>query len=146
MEGFHDIIRLYADDAKILGKATTAEDRARLQEDIDRCVELAKTWLMRFNIEKCKVMHVGRGAKRSAHVYTMNDENDEPQPLTVTQVERDLGVLVSNNLKFGPQCIAAAKTALWKFGVLKKVFSSRSLILWETLWKAHIRPHLEHAI
>ena len=76
----------------------------------------------------------------------MSDENDVPQPLTVTQVERDLGVLVSNNLKFGPQCKVAAKTALWKFGVLKKVFSSRSPILWEVLWKAHIRPHLEHAI
>ena len=64
----------------------------------------------------------------------------------MTKVERDLGVLVSNDLKFGPQCKAAAATASWKFGVLKKVFSSRCRRMWTTLWKAHIRPHLEHAI
>ena len=29
---------------------------------------------------------------------------------------------------------------------LKKAFSSRNRELWEILWKAHIRPHLEHAI
>ena len=61
-------------------------------------------------------------------------------------MERDLGVLVSHDLKLRTQSRAAATKAKWKFGALKQIFSSRSKILWEMLWKTHIRPHLEHAI
>ena len=145
-ESLHNKLRMYADDSKILGKAGSAEDRKRLQEDIDKCVEWSHTWLMKFNIAKCKVMHVGRGKKKSSQEYTMSNEQGTRKTLEITRVERDLGVLVSDNLKFGPQCKAAAAKAMWKFGVLKKVFSSRSRRLWTVLWKAHIRPHLEHAI
>lgn len=80
-------IRMYADDTKILGKADTPEDRARLQEDIDNCVTWANTWLMKYNIAKCKVMHVG-GRKRkqtSPHTYTMRDDQGTAHPLEMTR-------------------------------------------------------------
>ena len=146
VESLHNKMNMYADDSKILGKAGSAEDCKRLQEDIDKCVKWARTWLMKFNTAKCKVMHVGKGKKKSTHAYTMPDGAGITHTLEVTRVERDLGVLVSDDLQFGPQCKAAAAAANWKFGVLKKVFSSRSRRLWSMLWKAHIRPHLEHAI
>jgi ribonuclease P/MRP protein subunit RPP40 len=101
---------------------------------------------MRFNIAKCKVMHVGRGANKSSHVYTMTDDDGTERPLETTQLERDLGVLVSDDLKLGAQCRSAAAKAKWKFGALKKSFTSRNRQMWEILWKTHIRPHLEHAI
>lgn len=141
----HNEIRMYADDTKILGRATTSEDRERLQQDIDKCVEWARTWMMKFNIAKCKVMHVGRGHIKSKHEYFMRDELDNVHTLTSTKIERDLGVLVSSDLKFESQCKAAAAKANWAFGDLKRVFSTRNPKLWEILWKAHIRPHLEHA-
>jgi hypothetical protein len=139
-------MRLYADDTKIPGRAETQEDRAFLQADIDTCTTWARIWLMRFNIAKCKVMHVGRGANKSSHVYTMTDDDGTERPLETTQLERDLGVLVSDDLKLGAQCRSAAAKAKWKFGALKKSFTSRNRQMWEILWKTHIRPHLEHAI
>jgi hypothetical protein len=54
-----------------------------------------------FNIEKCKVMHVGRGHKKSTATYTMTSTDGIRHPLETTKVERDLGVLVSENLKVG---------------------------------------------
>mgnify|MGYP000361356293 CR=1 FL=1 len=142
----HNPIRLYADDAKILGRAGTEEERELVQEDINTCVAWAHKWLLRFNIAKCKVMHVGRGVHKSTQSYTMLDDDGIARTLEVTQVERDLGVLVSDDLTLGAQCRAAAAKAKWKFGALKQIFSSRSKQLWELLWKIQIRPHLEHAI
>ena len=141
-----NLMLLYADDGKLLGKARTQEERDQLQADIDTCVRWARTWLMSYSVEKCKVMHIGRLSKKSAHVYTMKDSEGVDRALETTCVERDLGVLVSDDLKLGAQCRAAAAKARWKLGAFKKTFTSRSQRLWEMLWKAHIRPHLEHAI
>jgi hypothetical protein len=142
----NNFIRLYADDTKILAKVKSREDVERLQSDINKCVIWSQTWLMSFNIDKCKIMHIGRGKNKSTHEYTMKDHNGETRILETTKAERDLGVLVSDDLKFSNQAKSAAAKAMWKFGVLKKVFSSHSPRLLTTLWKAHIRPHLEHAI
>ena len=141
-----NLMLLFADDGKILGKAGSQEERERLQIDIDACVAWARTWLMRYSVEKCKVMHTGRRANKSTHVYTMKGDDGLDRVLETTTVERDLGVLVSDDLKLGAQCRAAAAKARWKFASFKKIFTSRSRQLWEILWKAHIRPHLEHAI
>ena len=44
---------------------------------------------MAFNIKKCKVMHVGRGNPQNLY-------NMEGHQLEVTEVERDIGVMVTN--------------------------------------------------
>ena len=70
------------------------------------CKRYENTWLMRLNIAKCKVMHVGRGEK-SQHEYTMRDNDGNRSILETTQVEQDLGILVSDDLKLEAQCQAA---------------------------------------
>ena len=100
---------------------------------MDTCTQWSRVWLMRFNIAKCKVMHVGIKAK-STHSYTMIDEQGDRKQLSVTTSERDLGVLVTDNLSLSAQCKAAAAAANWKFGVLEKSFSSRSQAIWTKLW------------
>ena len=64
----------------------------------------SKTWSMKFDVAKCKVMHIGRHNPR--HQYTMSGE-----PLQSVSAEKDIGVQVSENLKPGEQCKQAAKTA-----------------------------------
>ena len=50
-------------------------------------------WQMPFNISKCKCLHMGRS--NSNHVYSMSGRDIEQ-----TVEERDLGVLIDNQLKF----------------------------------------------
>jgi hypothetical protein len=138
-------IKIYADDSKILGVIKTEEDKARLQLDIDKAVEWSKMWLMLFNLDKCKCMHVGRNNK-SVYVYTMTDQMGMRQELGTTSVERDLGVLISEDLKVKHQVEAAAARANQVLGRLKKSFRSRGLMLWKVLYKMYVRPHLEFAI
>jgi hypothetical protein len=58
-------IKLYADDSKIMRIITSEQDTIDLQNDIDAAAEWSHKWLLPFNIEKCKVMHVGRPGNRS---------------------------------------------------------------------------------
>jgi ribonuclease P/MRP protein subunit RPP40 len=115
---------MYADDSKIIGVINSIEDQKALQDDINRGVEWSNTWLMHFNVKKCKVMHVGKSKKRSAHVYTMDDSSDVTRELQETVLERDLVVMISNDLK-------------WKFQVEAAATKAN---------KTYIRPHLEFAI
>ena len=137
---------MYPDDSKIIGVINSIEDQKALQDDINRGVEWSNTWLMHFNVKKCKVMHIGKSKKRSAHVYTMDDSSGVTCELQETVLERDLGVMISNDLKWRSQVEAAATKANRVFGIFKRVFQCRSPRLWQTLYKTYIRPHLEFAI
>jgi len=62
---------LYADDTKIICPVASAEERDMLQGDNNNIIDWTNTWLMRLNIDKCKVMHIGRNNQN--YQYTMND-------------------------------------------------------------------------
>jgi hypothetical protein len=139
-------IKLYADDSKIIGIIKSAADTENLQHDIDKAVEWTNNWLMYFNVDKCKVMHVGRANNKSSQVYSMSCADYTRRPLEVSTVERDLGVMVSSDLKVRAQVEAAASTANRMLGQLKKSFRSRSFLLWRNLILTYVRPRLEFAV
>ena len=55
---------------------------------------------MMFNVKKCKVMHMGR--KNPRYQYRMNE-----QVLETVKQEKDLGVVISDDLKVSNQCSMA---------------------------------------
>ena len=73
---------------------------------------------MAFNIKKCKVMHVGRGNPQNLY-------NMEGHQLEVTEVERNIGVMVTNTLKPSAQCAKAARTAQAVLGQISRAFHYR---------------------
>jgi hypothetical protein len=139
-------IKLYADDSKIIRIIRSEQDTIDLQNDIDAAAEWSRKWLHPFNVDKCKVMHVGRPGNRSNNFYTMPDAEGTRRLLDVTSTERDLGVIVSNDLKVRVQVETAASVANRALGRLKKAFRSRGLALWRALYLSYIRLHLEFAI
>jgi len=61
---------------------------------------------MDFNVDKCNVMHIGR--KNPEYEYLMNNN-----VLQETQQEKDLGIMITNDLKFFSQV-----TVSWKIFAL----------------------------
>ena len=74
--------------------------------------------------------------------YTTNT----PIPLETSEVERDLGIQLTVNLKVSHQCKTAANRANFQLSVLKSNFISRDAELWKKLYVTYIRPHLENVV
>ena len=62
---------------------------------------------------------------------------------TVTQ-EKDLGVIVDDQLKFHEHTAVAAKKANQILGLIKQSYSSRDPYTITTSYKTTVRPHLEY--
>jgi len=52
-------MRMFVDDTKVWKKITGIKDCTDLQEDLTNLQNWSDKWLLQFNAEKCKVMHVG---------------------------------------------------------------------------------------
>ena len=105
---------------------------------IDSIVEWTNKWLMKLNIEKCKVMHFGK--HNTKHIYTMDSyTTNTPIPLATSEVERDLGIQLTVNLKVSHQCKTAANRANFQLSVLKSNFIS-CLTMEKTLCHIHTSP------
>ena len=48
----------FADDTKITASIYSVEEHI-LQTDLTRLMEWSEEWQMKFNVNKCKVMHIG---------------------------------------------------------------------------------------
>ena len=57
-----------------------------------------------------------------------------------------LGVLVSNNLKVGPQCNQAFQKANLMLGLLKRMIDNKTLHIMLSLYKSLVRPHVEYCV
>jgi Reverse transcriptase (RNA-dependent DNA polymerase)/Endonuclease-reverse transcriptase len=129
-------IKKFADDTKVARRVDTDGGAMELQQTLDRMSVWAGTWNMEFNIKKCKVMHFGSANVK--HQYLMNG-----QVLDNTEEERDIGVLVTNDLKPAAQCARAAKTATTVLGQITRAFRYRDKRIFLALYLRYVRPHLE---
>ena len=92
---------------------------------------------MLFNVDKCKVMHFGYNNTLSSY-YIGNTL------LPTCTVERDLGVLIQDNLKVSDQCQKAANNANRILGMINRTFNHKSKHLVGTLYISLVRPHLDY--
>ncbi|XP_072178742.1 uncharacterized protein [Diadema setosum] len=130
---------MFADDTKIAHPVGTEEDIENMQKDIDNLHSWAGRWQMRYNADKCGVMHVGY--HNPHHTYHMGNDT-----LRVTPEEKDLGVLIHQSLKVSTQCAAAAKKANRVLGMIKRSFQYRSREVILKLYKSLVRPHLDYCM
>ena len=124
-------ISKFADDTKMGINADSDAAVKQLQEDLRKVGEWSKKWQMPFNLDKCKIMHIGH--KNKNEKYELLGKEIES-----VQQEKDLGVVITNDLKSSNQCIEAAKKAQKLLGYIKRQF--------RTLYNALVRPHLEYAV
>lgn len=132
-------ISKFADDTKIANRADSETQRHLLQSDLDTLVEWSNTWLMNFNINKCHVLHIGNSNPRVS--YTM-----ENAPIKCVEREKDLGVVISTDLKQSNQCSEVVKTANKLIGFIGRSFSFKTEKIILTLYNSLVRPHLEYNV
>ncbi|MCA9388033.1 MAG: reverse transcriptase family protein, partial [Candidatus Andersenbacteria bacterium] len=140
-----NVCKLFADDCKLIASVNDEVDAIRLQKDLDSVSAWCNEWKMELNTEKCHVMHFGRNNIR--HDYTISSGiNRAESTLKKTTRERDLGIIITPDLKWQDQVCSSAAKASRMLGVLKNTFTTRDAMLWKKLYTTYIRPHLEFAV
>ncbi len=114
----------FADDSKLCKNICTENDREELQNDLDRLSEWSEQWQMKFNVDKCSVIHLGH--KNKQYSYKLGDSE-----LKTSVQEKDLGIIVDSKMNWSEQCIVAVKNGNSTFGIIKRHVKSRkkSIIL-----------------
>ena len=81
----------FVDVIKVGGIANTLEERNKILNDLDRMEHWAERNRMKFNRDKCKVLHLGK--RNHLHSYKMGDIW-----LSKTTSEKDLVILIDHKL------------------------------------------------
>lgn len=134
--------RLFADDCKLYRTVSSEQDQKELQEDINRLCQWSKDWLLRFNIQKCKVVSYGNNLEK--HEYSMKDNINTTHTLKTDDEERDLGILFKSNLKFDEHISSLVNKANRIIGLIKRKFNYIDKDSFLTLYKALVRSHLDY--
>ena len=133
---------MYADDTKIYRTITNGLEANSLQKDIDNLVGWADRWQMKFNAEKCSVMHLGRNNKHFEYEIRHHGGSIK-NTLNVTKIEKDLGVLVDNEMKFSQHVQVQVGKANKILGLIRRSFTYLNAETMRTLFSSLVRPHLE---
>jgi len=135
-------MRMFADDTKLWCRITKDADSSVLQDDLDSLQSWSDIWQLKFNADKCKVMHIGHSLKTT---YYMGEASSRKE-LNVVQQERDLGVIVTSDLKSSSQCLKSAATARRVIAMVRRTFRNLDIADFRLIYKTYIRPHLEFCI
>ena len=104
-----------------------------------RLEEWSNKWLLTFNANKCKTMHIGYNNIR--YDYMLND-----RILDKTEAEKDLGILISSNLKPSDHVAAIAAKANSRLGIIKRAFEFMDKEMFLSLYLALVHPVLEYVV
>lgn len=87
-------VALYADSAKLYKYIKHEDDASKLQEDLNKINVWINEWLLSLNIQKCKVISIGRNASVN-YQYRIDDKKFEKM-----NGIKDLRVIFDSKLKF----------------------------------------------
>ena len=129
--------KIFADDLKLI---VNSSNKSVVDSDLKSLEDWEKMWLLEFNIDKCKVLHVELNSNQHLD-YSLNN-----CILKKTGQEKDLGVLTSGTLLWNDQiesCISKANQMIcW----ITRNLISREKLLMLRVYKTLIRPHLEYCV
>ena len=132
-------ISKFADDTKVYSSVSTHQDSISLQNDLDRLVEWSNIWQMNFNASKCKVIHFGSSNRKCNYSIAGT-------VLDHVNVEKDLGVTISDNLKASNHVDEAVLKANRILGMINRNIENKSKYVLLPLYRALVRPHLEFCV
>ena len=136
-QGLKCKVSKFADDTKVATSVRNNDGCIKIQNDLNKLTGWADKWQMNFNSKKCKVLHLGYSNKEFN--YDMNGDWLE----SVDQ-EKDLGVIISSNLKVANQCLEARNKANKMLGIINRnvVYKSKEVV--SKLYNSYVRPILEY--
>ena len=132
-------IRLYADDCILYRPIHSIEDCNILQKDLETLDKWANSWLLDFNVNKCKIMKMSRKSSKQEYVYKLGGHS-----LITTESEKYLGITINDTLNWKDQCNETYAKCSKITGIIKRNFRNCPSSVFKTLYDSLIRPCLEY--
>ena len=129
-------MQLFADDTKLYREIHDLNDCKLLQDDLNSLSVWSDTWLLRFNAGKCVILKI---RQKFNYRYSLNGTY-----LSEVNTQRDLGVLVSNDLSPRTHIVDIVKKANQRIGMVRRCFTNLTGKKIKTLYTTMIRPVLEY--
>ena len=130
------VCKLFADDCKLY-RNVSSSGQNDLQKELLNLENWSTTWQLPFNATKCKVLHFG--THNANYSYRLNNHT-----LDSTKNEKDLGVIIDNELKYHVHAASVTKKANQVLGIMEESYYTRDAKTMPTLYKRMVRPHLEY--
>lgn len=127
-------IRIFADDVKMV--ADPAQKQS-IQKDLDGLCNWEDMWLLKFNLEKCKVLHIGKNNPQ-------NEYNFLGSNLITCNSEKDLGVIFNEKCTFYEHIYASISKAKSSLAWLLRSIISRNAYEMKTAYRCLVRHNLEY--
>ena len=129
---------LYADDSKLFSEIRSVDNCQSLQEGLTMLENWCTKSRVNFNAGKCKVLTVTRKRKPINFPYRVHGNE-----LSSCKAEKDLGLLVSKYLKWGPHILKTVAKANKMLGLLKRsCFEITDTQVSRTLYLTLVRSQL----
>ena len=135
--GITSSIKLFADDSKLYRGVNNICDADNLQNDLDHLHNWTKEWKMQFNVDKCHVLHHRKS--NDQHLYHLGG-----RLLNVSNCQKDLGIMISNDLSPRQHIIKCTKKANKILAMIKHTFTYKNKDTILPAYKSLIRPILEY--
>jgi len=135
--GIENWILKFADDTKVFSSVNSVEEHSKLQKDLQAINRWWEEWQMLFNVDKCKVMHIGKENPNLSYYMKGKQLEDVNQ-------EKDLRIIITNDLKPSAHCTQSYTKANRMLGVIARTFSTRDPHIILSLYKSVVTPHLEY--
>ena len=129
--------KLFADDLKLIANAA---NRKIIDDDLRKLEQWERTWLLEFNLDKCKVMHLDFNNNQKLSYILDNTV------LESCEQEKDLGVLTSVNLLWNDHISSFISKANQMICWIARSIISREKSLMLRVYKTLVRPHLEYCV
>ena len=97
-------------------------------------------WQMKFNIDKCFILRVGRPKHKLVHLYTLHNQN-----LSETDSAKYLGLTITSDLQWNQHINNITNTATSILGLLRRNLRIPSQTIKTHAYQSLVRPHLEYA-
>ena len=129
----------FADDEKRARIVNDEDQGQRMQQDINHMVSWTQKMGVELNEDKVHLLHLGQNNPRRPYIL-----GEEGPPIEVVDQEKDLGVIVSSDMKQEKMVARQAQKAHLKLTQFNTTFTYRGTT-WLQLYKTYIKPSLLYA-
>ncbi|CAB4007908.1 RNA-directed DNA polymerase from mobile element jockey [Paramuricea clavata] len=131
---------MFADDSKCYRVIETSHDTQLLQSDLHSLCNWSSTSELKFNLKKCIGIRFSRKRLIESPEYSLNHEL-----ITLKSSQKDLGIIISNNLKWSPQINNIVSKANQMLGFLRRnCIHLTDMKCRRSLYLALVRAHLSY--